>query len=116
MDIKLGITGHETTFEYAIVNNAYQVHGTTHTTASGAKRIQYAKEDKFLFTIILTFCTEAVWTSLMAEVRNSKLYDLNFIDGEGDNYSVRIVPESIPKMPILGTAQGYDITFNLQEV
>ncbi len=115
MDIGLGISGSETTFEYAIVNYGYQLQGTVHTTASGAKRVQYAKEDKYYFTVKLTFVTNDVWEDLMAEVENSKLYDLNLIIGT-DNYTVRIVPESIPKDPILGTALGYDISFNLIEV
>lgn len=115
MDIQLGILGEETTFEYAIINYGYQIHGTIHTTASGAKRIQYAKEDKYIFTILLTFVQEAVWTALMAEKQNSKSNDLNLIIGE-NNYTVRFTPETIPKTPIAGTAQGYDITFNLIEV
>ena len=115
MDIQLGILGSETTFEYAIVNYGYQVHGTVHTTASGAKRIQYAKEDKYVFTVSLTFVQEAVWADLMAEKQNSKSYDLNLIIGE-DIYTVRFIPETIPKTPIVGTAQGYNITFNLIEV
>jgi len=115
MDISLGILGNETTFEYAMVNYGHQIHGTVHTTASGAKRIQYAKEDKYIFTVSLTFVQEEVWTALMAEKQNSKLYDLNLIIEE-NNYTVRFVPEIIPKTPIAGTAQGYDITFNLQEV
>lgn len=115
MDIQLGILGYETIFEYAIVSYGYQIHGTVHTTASGAKRIQYAKEDKYIFTVSLTFVQEAVWTALMAEKQNSKSYDLNLIIGE-DTYTVRFIPEIIPKIPIAGTAQGYDITFNLIEV
>ena len=115
MDIQLGIEGNETTFEYAIVNYGYQVQGSVHTTPSGAKRIQYAKEDKYVFNILLTYSTEDVWEDVMAEKTNSKVQDLNLIIGE-DNYTVRFIPETIPKTPILGTAQGYDITFNLQEV
>jgi len=115
MDIKLGILGEETTFEYVLINYGYQIHGTIHTTASGAKRIQYAKEDKYIFTVSLTFVQEAVWTALMAKKQNSKSNDLNLIIGE-DNYTVRFAPETIPKIPIAGTAQGYDITFNLIEV
>jgi hypothetical protein len=115
MNIYLGILGSETTFEYAIVNYGYQLQGTVHTTASGAKRIQYAKEDKYLFNIKLTYVQDDVWDDLIAEVNNSKENDLNLIIGE-DNYTVRIIPESIPKNPILGTAQGYDISFNCIEV
>jgi len=115
MDIKLGITDSETTFEYAKVDYGYQMHGTVHTTPSGAKRIQYAKEDKYIFTVSLTFVTNDIWVDLMAEVENSKENDLNLIIGT-DNYTVRIVPETIPKNPILGTAQAYDIKFNLIEV
>lgn len=115
MDIKIGITGSETTFEYALVDYGYQLHGTVHTTPSGAKRVQYAKEDKYIFTIRLTFVSNSIWDDLMNEVRNSKLQDLNLIIGE-DNYTVRFVPETIPKRPIVGTAEGYDINFSLIEV
>ena len=115
MDIQLGILGSETTFEYAIIDYGYQLHGAVHTTASGAKRVQYSKEDKYIFTIRLTFVSNAVWEDLMDEVRNSKLQDLNLIIGV-DNYTVRVIPETIPKKPIIGTAEGYDITFNLIEV
>ena len=119
MDIQLGILGADPltfiTFNFAIVEYSYQLHGTVHTTPSGTKRIQYAKEDKYIFTIKLTYVTNDVWNDLIAEVENSKENDLNLIIGT-DNYTVRIVPETIPKKPILGTAQGYDITFNLIEV
>ena len=115
MDIQIGITGSETTFEYALIEYGYQLHGTVHTTPSGAKRVQYAKEDKYIFIIKLTFASESIWDNLMNEVRNSKLQDLNLIIGE-DNYTVRFIPETIPKRPIAGTAQGYDISFNLTEV
>jgi hypothetical protein len=115
MNIQLGITGSETTFEYALIDYGYQLHGTVHTTPSGAKRVQYAKEDKYIFNIKLTFVSDSVWDDLMNEIRNSKLQDLNLIIGE-DNYTVRVIPEIIPKEPIIGTAEGYDITFNLIEV
>ena len=115
MNIQLGITGSETTFEYALIDYGYQLHGTVHTTPSGAKRVQYAKEDKYIFNIKLTFVSDSVWDDLMNEIRNSKLQDLNLIIGE-DNYSVRVIPETIPKEPIIGTAEGYNITFNLIEV
>ena len=115
MDIQIGITGSETTFEYALVDYGYQLQGMVHTTPSGAKRIQYAKEDKYTFAISLRFVTNTIWDNLMSEVRNSKIYDLNLIIGE-DNYTVRFVPETIPKKPIIGTAEGYDINFNLIEV
>jgi hypothetical protein len=115
MDISLGILGNETTFEYALIDYGYQLQGTVHTTPSGAKRVQYAKEDKYLFNIKLTYVTDEVWDDLMIEVNNSKENDLNLIIGE-DNYTVRIVPETIPKKPIIGTAEGYDISFNLIEV
>ena len=115
MDIQLGILGSETTFEYAIIDYGYQLHGAVHTTASGAKRVQYSKEDKYIFTVKLTFASDMVWEDLMDELRNSKLQDLNLIIKE-DNYTVRIIPETIPKRPIIGTAEGYDITFNLIEV
>jgi hypothetical protein len=115
MDIKLGLLDYETPFQYAVIDYGYQLHGTVHTTPSGAKRVQYAREDKYLFTIKLTYVTDGVWDDLMNEVRNSKLYDLNLIIGE-DNYTVRIIPETIPKIPIIGTAEGFDITFSLIEV
>ena len=115
MDIQIGITGSETTFEYALIDYGYQLQGAVHTTPSGAKRLQYAKEDKYLFAISLKFVTNAIWDDLMSEVRNSKLYDLNLIIEE-DNYTVRFIPETIPKRPIIGTAEGYDISFNLIEV
>jgi len=115
MDIKLGLLGYETTFNFAIVEYNYQLHGAVHTTPSGAKRIQYAKVDKYLFTVKLTFVTDDIWEDVEAEIANSKLYDLNLIIG-ADSYTVRFVPEIIVKMPILGTAEGYDITFHLVEV
>ena len=115
MDISLGILSLETTFNFAIVEYSYQLHGTVHTTPSGAKRVQYAKEDKYLFTIKLTYVDDEIWEDVEAEINNSKHYDLNLIIGT-DNYTVRFVPEIIPKTPILGTAEGYDITFHLQEV
>jgi len=114
MDISLGILSLETEFNFAIVEYSYQLHGTVHTTPSGAKRVQYAKEDKYLFTIKLTYVDNDIWEDVEAEINNSKLYDLNLIIGT-DNYTVRFVPEIIPKTPILGTAEGYDITFHLQE-
>jgi len=115
MDIQIGITGSETTFEYALINYNYQLHGAVHTTASGAKRVQYAAVDKWIFTVNLKFAGEEVWDNIMTELQNSKLNDLNLIIGE-DNYTVRFAPEIIPKTPIIGTALGYDITFNLVEV
>lgn len=115
MDIELGILGEETTFNFAVVEYNYQLHGTVHTTPSGMKRVQYAKEDKYAFTIKLTFVNDDIWEDVEAEIENSKLYDLNLIIGE-NNYTVRFVPEYIPKTPILGTAEGYDITFHLIEV
>jgi len=115
MAIRLGLLGFETDFNFAIVEYNYQLHGAVHTTPSGAKRVQYAKEDKYLFTIKLTFVDDDIWEDVEAEIKNSKLYDLNLIIG-ADSYTVRFVPELILKMPILGTAEGYDITFHLQEV
>lgn len=114
MNIELGLLGEETLFEYALVDYSYQLQGTVHTTPSGAKRVQYAKEDKYLFNIKLTYVNDGVWDDLIVEVNNSKENDLNLIIGE-DNYTVRIVPETIPKKPIIGTAEGYDISFNLIE-
>ena len=115
MDIQLGISGSETTFEYALINYNYQLHGAVHTTASGEKRVQYAQVDKYIFTVNLKFATEDIWDDIMTELQNSKASDLNLIIEE-DNYTVRFAPEIIPKTPIIGTALGYDITFNLVEV
>ena len=115
MDIQIGIAGSETTFEYAIIDYNYQVSGTTHTTASGTKRVQYASENKYLFRIRLTFVKDNVWNDLLSELRNSKLSDLNLIVRE-DTYIIRFLPETLTKIPIRGTAQGYDIAFGLIEV
>lgn len=115
MDIQIGIAGSETTFEYAIIDYDYQVSGTTHTTASGTKRVQYASENKYLFKVRLTFVKNDVWEDLLSELRNSKLSDLNLIIGE-DTYIIRFLPETLTKIPIKGTAEGYDVAFSLIEV
>lgn len=115
MDIKLGLSGAETTFEYAVVDYGYQLHGTVHTTPSGSKRVQYAREDKYLFSIRLNYVNDGVWGNLMRQIKNSKSNDLNLII-DSVSYTVRIIPETIPKRPIMGTAEGYDISFSLVEV
>ncbi|RLC34712.1 MAG: hypothetical protein DRZ76_02110 [Candidatus Nealsonbacteria bacterium] len=115
MDIQLGILGSETTFEYAIVEYEYQIQGQVNVTPSGNKRIQYAKNDKYIFRIKLNYVYDDVWDDLASEIENSKTNDLNLIIGE-DNYTVRFQPENIPKKPILGTALGYNIEFTLIEV
>ena len=115
MDIQIGIAGSETTFEYAIIDYDYQVSGTTHTTANGSKRVQYASENKYLFKIRLNFVKDNVWEDLLSELRNSKLNDLNLIIEE-DIFIIRFLPETLTKIPIIGTAQGYNISFSLVEV
>jgi|AntAceMinimDraft_18_1070375.scaffolds.fasta_scaffold164651_2 hypothetical protein len=115
MDIQLGILDSETTFNYARVDYSYEIAGQINTTPSGNKRIQYASNNKYLFTIQLNFAPESVWTDLQEEITNSKTNDLSLIIGE-DNYTVRFLPGTIPKKPILGTALGYNINFILAEV
>jgi len=41
---------------------------------------------------------------------------LNLIDEEDNEYTVRIVPGTMTKTPIIGTALGYDISFSVVEV
>lgn len=115
MDIELGILGSETTFEYAIVEYNYQLHGQVNTTPSGNKRMQYAEKDKYIFKILLNYVYDNVWEDIQSEITNSKAEDLNLIIG-AKNYTVRFEPITIPKMPILGTALGYKIEFTLIEV
>jgi hypothetical protein len=114
--IKLGILGNETEFEYGIIDFNYNVHGAVHTMADGSKRVQYATSDKYSFAIRITYVTNTVWNNFLSELQNSKIQDLNLIDAEGNNYTVRIVPETMTKTPILGTALGYDINFSVIEV
>lgn len=114
--IKLGILGYETEFEYAVIDYDYEVHGAVHTTANGSKRVQYASEDKHIFRISITYVTNVVWENILSELRNSKLSDLNLIDPEGDSYTVRIMPETMRKTPITGTALGYEVSFGVVEV
>jgi len=114
--IKLGILGSETEFEYGIIDFNYNVHGAVHTMADGSKRVQYATSDKYTFMIRITYVTSAVWDSFLSELQNSKTQDLNLIDAEENNYTVRIVPGTMTKTPILGTALGYDISFSVIEV
>jgi len=84
--------------------------------ANGSKRVQYASNDKYTFTIRITYVTSTVWNSFLSELQNSKSQDLNLIDAENNNYTVRIVPETMTKTPIMGTALGYDISFSVVEV
>jgi hypothetical protein len=114
--IKLGILGSETEFEYGIIDFDYNVHGAVHTMADGSNRIQYAKSDKYIFNIRITYVDSTVWNSFLSELQNSKTQDLNLIDAEGNNYTVRIMPGTMPKTPIMGTALGYDISFSVIEV
>lgn len=114
--IKLGISGSETEFEYGIIDFNYQVHGAVHTMADGSNRIQYATSDKYTFTIRITYVTSAVWDSFLSELQNSKNQDLNLIDAEENNYTVRIMPGTMTKTPIIGTALGHDISFSVVEV
>jgi hypothetical protein len=114
MNIQLGISGSETTFNYAIVNYSYDVHGSTHTMADGSKRVQYSDSDKYRFDITITYVSDTVWEGILSELQNSKSNDLNLII-ESDSYTVRYIPGTYTKTPILGTALGYDVSFSLQE-
>mgnify|MGYP001038243837 CR=1 FL=1 len=114
--IKLGISGSETEFQYGIIDFNYDVYGTVHTMADGSKRVQYASSDKYVFTIRITYVTSTVWNSFLSELQNSKSQDLNLIDEEENNYTVRIMPGTMTKTPIMGTALGYDISFSVVEV
>ena len=114
--IKLGISGSETEFEYGIIDYNYNVHGAVHTMANGSKRVQYASNDKYTFTIRITYVTSTVWNNFLSELQNSKNQDLNLIDAEENNYTVRIMPGTMTKTPILGSALGYDISFSAIEV
>ena len=115
MDIKLGKITEETTFEYAIVEYDYQVFGSEHITPSGNTRIQYAQNQKYLFRCNISYVTPAIWNELMSVLEDSRTNDLNLIIGS-DNYTVRFRPGIIPKRPILGTAEGYIVNFELLEV
>lgn len=115
MDIKLGKITEETTFEYAIVEYDYQVFGSEHITPSGNVRIQYTENQKYLFRCSITYVASAVWDDLISVFEDSKTNDLNLIIGS-DNYTVRFRPGRIPKRPILGTAEGYKVEFELLEV
>jgi len=114
--IKLGILGSETEFEYGIIDFNYNVHGAVNTMADGSKRVQYASSDKYTFTIRITYVTSTVWNDFLSELQNSKTQDLNLIDEEDNEYTVRIVPGTMTKTPIIGTALGYDISFSVVEV
>ncbi len=115
MKIQLGILGYETTFDYVIVNYNYDVHGSTHTMADGSKRIQYTDSDKYRFDITITYVSDDVWNDIISELQNSKLNDLNLVIEE-NTYTVRYIPGTYLKTPILGTALGYDVSFSLQEI
>lgn len=114
--IKLGILGNETEFEYGIIDYSYQVHGSVNTMADGSKRVQYASSDKYTFDIQITYVTAEVWNNFLSELQHSKTQDLSLIDGEGNQYMVRIMPGTMTKTPIVGTALGYDISFSVIEV
>lgn len=114
--IKLGILGNETEFEYGIIDYSYQVQGSVNTMADGSKRVQYAPRDKYTFDIRITYVTDEVWNDFLSELQHSKTQDLNLIDWEGHQYTVRIEPGTMSKTPITGTALGYDISFSVVEV
>lgn len=115
--LKLGILGNEKEFEFGIIINSQKlIRGSTHVMADGSNRVQYAVQDKYIFSIQITYVTETIWSEILEEVGNSKFDDLNFIDHEGNSYNVRFIPETLVKTPILGTALGYDVNFDLIEV
>jgi len=115
MDIQLGITGSETTFNYVNIDYEYQVEGTKHIVASGGVRLQIAPNQKYIFYCEMNYASSDVWDNLISEFENSKTNDLNLIIGE-DNYTVRFDARSFSKTPIRGTAEGYLIEFDLVEV
>ena len=115
MDIELGKITEETTFKYAIVEYDYQVFGSEHITPSGNIRLQYAQNQKYLFKVSISYVTSTIWDELIDVLEDSKTSDLNLIIGS-DNYTVRFRPGTIPKRPILGTAEGYIVNFELLEV
>lgn len=115
MDIKLGKITEETTFEYAIVEYDYRVFGSEHITPSGNIRVQYTQNQKYVFKCSISYVTSDVWDDLISVFEDSKTSDLNLIIGS-DNYTVRFRPGTIPKRPILGTAEGHIINFELLEV
>ena len=115
MDIKLGILTEETTFEYAIIEYDYQVFGSEHITPSGNVRLQYTQNQKYKFRCSMDYVTSDIWDDLISVFEDGKTSDLNLII-ESDNYTVRFRPGIKPKRPILGTAEGYRVEFELLEV
>jgi len=115
MDIKLGILTEEITFEYAVVEYDYRIPGSEHMTPSGNVRLQYAQNQKYIFKCSITYVTSDIWDDLISVFEDGKTNDLNLII-ESDNYTVRFKPGVIPKSPILGTAEGYRVEFELLEV
>lgn len=90
MNIKLGLSGNETTFEYVWIDYEYLLQGTVHTTAKGGKRIQYATQDKHIFRVSMTYVNNEVWNKILAEKNNSKLSDLTlkiYLDNDLNNNS-----------------------------
>lgn len=115
MDIKLGKITEEIAFEYAIIEYDYQIFGSEHITPSGNVRIQYTQNQKYKFRCSIDYVSSDVWDDLISVFEDSKTNDLNLIIGS-DNYTVRFRPGIIPKRPILGTAEGYRVEFELLEV
>lgn len=115
MDIRLGKLGEETTFEYVVVNYDYQVFGSEHVTPSGNIRLQYTENQKYLFRCAMEYVSSDVWDDLISVFGDSKTDDLNLIINS-DNFTVRFRPMKISKRPILGTAEGYRVEFELLEV
>lgn len=114
--IKLGILGAETEFQYGLIEMEYPVYGSLHVMVDGSKRVQYTQQHSRSFKITIEYVTETVWEQVLSLVDDSMSNDLNLVDHEGKNFTVRILPESIPKRPIRGTALGYDINFGVVEV
>lgn len=115
MNIQLGKLGEETTFEYVIVEYDYRITGSEHLTPSGNVRVQYTENQKYLFRCSIDYVSSDVWDDLISVFEDSKTNDLNLIISS-DNFTVRFRPGTIPKRPILGTAEGYRVEFELLEV
>ena len=115
MGIKLGKITKEITIEYAVVEYDYRISGSEHMTPSGNVRLQYTQNQKYLFRCSITYVTSDIWDDLISVFEDDKTSDLNLIIGS-DNYTVRFRPGVIPKRPILGTAEGYTVEFELLEV
>jgi hypothetical protein len=111
----LKINDHE--FPYGlIVNQGLNVHGSVHTTADGGKRLQYALNEKMIFSIVINYATDLEWQKILLLINENKEYDSILIDHEGKEWKTRLLPETISKTAIVGTNLGYTISFNLIEV